>query len=213
MANRERRPIVVAITGASGAIYATRLLECLTAESAGVEVHLVVSPHGRQLLADELGLTRVTPAALVGRATDRIILYPNADLGARIASGSFRTEGMIVCPCSSHTLGAIASGLGDTLVTRAAHVTLKERRPLILLHREMPLGRIDLENMVRLDAAGATICPAAPGFYMLPESIEDLVDFVVGKLLDLMHVPHALAIRWGELSTKPPKPRPRIADG
>ncbi|MBN1488309.1 MAG: UbiX family flavin prenyltransferase, partial [Phycisphaerae bacterium] len=109
---------------------------------------------------------------------------------------------MVICPCSSNTLGAIAAGLGDNLITRAAHVTLKERRRLILLHREMPLSEIDLENMLRISRAGGVICPAAPGFYMQPESVDDLVDFVVGRLLDLLHVPHNLNTRWtGQVPT------------
>jgi len=103
---------------------------------------------------------------------------------------------MVICPCSSNTLGSVASGLGDNLISRAAQVTLKEARRLIIVHREMPLSHIDLSNMLRLQAAGAIICPANPGFYMAPKTIGDLVDFVVGRVLDLLHVPHTLNVRW-----------------
>jgi 4-hydroxy-3-polyprenylbenzoate decarboxylase len=192
------RQIVVAITGASGAVYARRLLEALAADDAGTCTHLIVSPHGRQLLGDELGIKHVTPAALVEAATGRVVMYGYQDIGAVLASGSFRTDGMIICPCSSNTLAAVAAGLGDNLITRAAHVTLKESRRLVLVHREMPVTQIDLRNMLRLSRAGAIICPASPGFYMMPKTIDDLVDFVVGRLLDLVNVPHKLKIRWVE---------------
>ncbi len=205
------KQIVVAITGASGAIYARRLLECLTSPSAGAHAHLIVSPHGRQLLADELGIRSPTPAALAGDAADRITAHEYRDVASVLASGSFRTDGMIVCPCSSNTLGAIAAGLGDNLIARAAQVTLKEARRLVLLHREMPLSMIDLENMLRLARAGAILCPAAPGFYLRPESVDDLVDFVVGKLLDLIGVPHSLQNRWpGRGADATASPRPEI---
>jgi len=184
----------VAVTGASGGPYALRLLDCL--ESAAVRVHLVVSPSGRRLLADECGVERVAAEALIGRPSERITFYDFHDVGCRLASGSFPTAGMVICPCSSHTLGAVAAGLGDDLIARAAHVTLKESRRLVVVHREMPVSAIDLENMLRLQRAGAVICPAAPGFYMMPRTINDLVDFVVGRVLDLMGVSHSLNIRW-----------------
>ena len=133
---------------------------------------------------------------LLGRGCDRLILHEYRDVGALIASGSFRTDGMIVCPCSSNTLGALASGLAGNLLTRAAAVTLKERRRLIVVPREMPLSPIDLRNALRLSEAGAIICPASPGFYLRPRGVSDLVDFVVGRLLDLMGVAHALDTRW-----------------
>jgi len=186
--------IVMAVTGASGGPYALRLLDCL--ESAGARVHLIASPMGRQLLSDECGVERLETDQLIGRSSDRVTIYNYRDVGCRLASGSCLTDGMVICPCSSNTLGAVASGLGNNLITRAAQVTLKEARRLVLLHREMPLGGIDLENMVHLRRAGAIICPASPGYYMLPKSIDDLVDFVVGKLLDLMGVAHKLNTRW-----------------
>lgn len=187
------RQVVVGITGASGAAYARRLIERLC--DAEVNVHLVVSPNGKRLLSDELGVTDLT-AALAGRDTSRLTHHPYRDVGAPLASGSFQTDGMIICPCSTNTLAAVAAGLGDNLLTRAAAVTLKEGRRLVLVPREMPLSPIDLQNCLRLSQAGATICPASPGFYMMPKTIDDLVDFVVGKLLDLFHVRHELNTRW-----------------
>jgi 4-hydroxy-3-polyprenylbenzoate decarboxylase len=188
------KEIVFAITGASGGPYALRLLDCL--EASGVRVHLIASPMGRQLLLDECRIERLEAPALIGRESDRVIVYNHRDVGSRLASGSFLTDGMVICPCSSNTLGAIASGLGQNLITRAAQVAIKEARRLVIVHREMPLSPIDLESMTRLSRAGAIICPAAPGFYLLPQSINDLVDFVAGKVLDLLQVPHDLRTRW-----------------
>ncbi len=194
------RHLVVGITGASGAPYARRLVECLIAEN--VTVHLVVSTWGKRLLHDELGIRELSDRALISRTTDRLVVHPFQDVGNPLSSGSFLTDGMIICPCSSHTLGQVASGIGDSLIARAAAVTLKEARRLVLVPREMPVSRIDLTNMLRLNEAGAIICPANPGFYMRPERIEDLVDFVVGKLLDLVGVGHTLNTRW---TGKPPE--------
>jgi 4-hydroxy-3-polyprenylbenzoate decarboxylase len=190
------RQLVVGVTGASGAAYARRLVECLC--GGDVQVHLIVTPLGRRLLRDELGIAEVSAPALLGHESDRIILYDYVDVGARLGSGSFRTEGMIVCPCSSNTLASIAAGLANNLLDRAAAVTLKEGRRLVLVPREMPMSRIDLLNAVRLSEAGAVICPASPGFYMRPKAVGDLVDFVVGKLLDLLDVPHRLDTRWAD---------------
>lgn len=188
------RRIVLAVTGASGAGYARRLLGQL--ESAQCDVHLVVSPYGRRLFADELDIRNVTVESLLGRPSDRVTMHAYQSLDSSLASGSFLTDGMVICPCTSNTLGAIAAGLGDNLITRAAHVHLKEARRLVIVHREMPLPRIDLLNMLRLQEAGAIICPAAPGFYLRPACIDELVDFVVGKVLDLLSVPHSLRTRW-----------------
>jgi 4-hydroxy-3-polyprenylbenzoate decarboxylase len=186
--------IVLAITGASGVAYGLRVLEALL--KAGRSAHLVISPLGRRLLAEEAGMDTPTPRALAGVAADRLFLYDFDDLGSRLASGTFLTDGMVICPCSSNTLGAIAAGIADNCITRAAAVHLKERRRLVLVHRETPVSRIDLENMLKVDAAGGIICPASPGFYNRPRSIDDLVDFVAGKVLDLLGVPHALVRRW-----------------
>jgi 4-hydroxy-3-polyprenylbenzoate decarboxylase len=190
-----KKRIVVAITGASGAVYARRLLQCLA--EAGTDTHLVMSPYGRRLLKDELGMARPTPENLVGpEAANSITVHSYRDVGAPLASGSFLTDGMIICPCSSNTLGEVAAGTGSNLISRAAAVHLKEARRLILVPREMPLSQIEIGNMLRLSQAGAILCPASPGFYMLPKRIEDLVDFVVGKLCDLVGVPHSLNTRW-----------------
>ncbi|HRP63435.1 MAG TPA: UbiX family flavin prenyltransferase [Phycisphaerales bacterium] len=193
--------IIIGITGASGAAYSLRTIELLL--RAGVEVHLTASTLGKRLLNDELGLNRLTADTLMSRMTGlpptaAITIHNDNDLGATIASGSFLHDGMIVVPCSSNTMGAIAAGITQSLVQRAAMVTLKERRPLVLAHRESPLSRIDIHNMSRLSDAGAIIAPLSPGFYMLPTSVEDVVDFMAGKLLDLVKVPHDLKTRWGE---------------
>lgn len=202
------RRFVVAISGASGAWYAQRLLEILL--SQGHEVHLVVSEYGRRLLFDEseireLSLATLCPALAASLTAKsrvqierRLILHPNKDVGAVIASGSFLHDGMVVIPCSSASLGAIATGSGSNLLTRAAMVTLKERRPLIICHREMPLSLIDIRNMETLALAGATICSPNPGFYLLPKSIDDIIDFTVGKVLDLLKVEHDLKTRWDQ---------------
>lgn len=194
MSPRPKR-VVVAVTGASGAAYARRLLECLA--GSGAETHLVISPYGRRLFADELAIPKPTPTALVGpRLAPFITAHRYRDVGDTLASGSFLTDAMIVCPCSSNTLGEIAAGTGANLISRAAAVHLKESRRLILVPREMPLSQIEMENMLRISRAGGIICPASPGFYMLPRSVEDLVDFVVGKLLDLVGIEHTLRTRW-----------------
>lgn len=196
------RQIVMAITGASGAPYARRVAQgILQAED---HLHLVVSPAGRQLLADELGIRKLSVETLIGKSAPNATLYAYRDIGAKIASGSFLTDGMVICPCSSNTLGAVAAGIGDSLVTRAAAVTLKEARRLVIVSREMPVSQIEIANMLRLSQAGAIICPASPGFYLLPKSVDDLVDFVAGKTLDLLGVPHDLNTRWtGESPNSP----------
>ena len=188
------RDFVVAITGASGACYAKRLVEKLVAGQENV--HLIVSAHGRRLFADELDIQNVSAETLIGGPSHRLVVYSYDDLGSKPASGSFLTSGMVICPASSNTLASVASGLGDNLISRAAQVTLKESRRLIVVPREMPVSQIGLENLVRISRAGGIICPAMPGFYLLPKSIDELVDFVVGKILDLLDVGHDLNIRW-----------------
>lgn len=195
-ANMRTTRIIVGVTGASGAAYARRLLQCLA--EAHVEVHLVVTPPGRRLLSDELDIGDISAEALLGRAYDQLVIHRYGDIGSVLASGSFRTGGMVVCPCSSHRLASMAAGLSHDLLDRAAAVTLKECRRLVLVPREMPLSRIDLLNALRLSDAGAVICPASPGFYMKPRTVGDLVDFVVGKVLDLVDVPHELDTRWAD---------------
>jgi 4-hydroxy-3-polyprenylbenzoate decarboxylase len=186
--------IVIGISGASGAVYARRVIEYLA--RAGVETHLVVSPLGQRVLHDELGMEGVDLVALAGREDHRIALHHYRDVGASIASGSFRHDGMIIVPCSNNTLSAVATGASNNLLHRAASVALKERMRLVLCHRETPLSLIETRNMTAAAEAGAIVCPANPGFYMLPESIGDLVDFVAGRLLDLVGVGHDLATRW-----------------
>lgn len=190
----QTRRMVVGICGASGAIYARRLLDVL--ETTDTEIHVVVTEPGRQLLADECGITELTAEAIIGRGSEKIVFHENTNLYSPLASGSFLTGAMTICPCSSHTLAALAVGLGDTLLLRSAYVTLKQRRRLVLVHREIPLTEIDLENMLRITRAGGIILPASPSFYLEPETIADLVDTVVGRLLDLLGVPHDLPIRW-----------------
>lgn len=185
---------VFAITGASGAPYARRLGQLLS--EADAHIHMVASAPAREVMADELGIRHFTVEALLDREAPNFTLYNPRDIGARIASGSFPTHGMVICPCSSHTLAAVACGLGDNLITRAAMVTLKEARRLILVPREMPISAVEIENMLRLSRSGAIICPACPGFYTRPTSVDDVVNFVVGRVLDLMGLVHDLNIRW-----------------
>lgn len=198
--SRPRR-IVLGISGASGAWYAQRLLEQLLL--AGVEVHLVVTDYGKRLLFDESGITTIDLPSMVpslaGRQTEfasRLFIHPNKDVGAVIASGSFLHDGMVVLPCSSTSLAAIATGAGNNLLTRAAMVTLKERRRLIVCHREMPLNHIDIKNYEMLSLAGAIVCPTNPGFYLLPTTVEEIIDFTVGKVMDLLGIEHDLKTRW-----------------
>src|SRR2546423_9336758 len=197
--------IVTAITGASGALYAQRFIQGLVA--AGVKAHLVVSPLGRRLLYDELGMETVDLAALAGTPTHSVTLYNYNDVGSKLASGSFLHDGMVIVPCSSNTLAEVAHGLGDNLISRAAAVTLKERRRLILAHREMPLSPIDVNNYKTLSGAGVILASCNPGFYLNPTTVVEVVDFVAGKLLDLVGVPHALDTRWD------PKVRRMKAEG
>jgi 4-hydroxy-3-polyprenylbenzoate decarboxylase len=186
--------IVTAITGASGAIYAQRFIQGLVA--AGVNVHLIVSPLGRRLLHDELGMETLDVSVLSGGRKEAITVYNYNDVGSKLASGSFLHQGMVVVPCSSNTLAEVACGLSGNLISRAAAVTLKERRPLILVHREMPLSPMDVNNYKTLSDAGVIIAPANPGLYLNPTTVGEIADFVAGKLLDLVGVPHALETRW-----------------
>src|SRR5690242_15642442 len=194
--------IVTAITGASGAPYAQRFIQGLVA--AGVRVHLVISPLGRRLLHDELGMETPDPGALAGTTNHTITLYNYNDVGSKLASGSFLHDGMVIVPCSSNTLAQVAHGLGGNLISRAAAVTLKERRKLILVHREMPLSPIDVNNYKILSDAGVILASANPGFYLNPTTVGEVVDFVAGKLLDLVGVRHALDTRWDPDHQRPP---------
>jgi 4-hydroxy-3-polyprenylbenzoate decarboxylase len=188
-------PIVLAITGASGAPYAVRLLEVLA--RARVPVELIVSSHGWRLLdtesgiADEAGLKEAT-----GGDWSSVTVYPDTDRGARPASGSHRTAGMVICPCSMGTVSAIAQGSSRSLVERAADVTLKERRKLILVPRETPFSLIHLRNLTAVTEAGAVVIPAAPGFYHRPSTIDQLVDFIVQRIVDQLGLDIPLVPRW-----------------
>lgn len=191
-------PVVLAITGASGAPYAVRLLEELV--RLRVPTWLIVSSHGFRLLATERDLPDL-PAlrAHVGaEGFDAVVrVFDDGDRGAAPASGSARTRGMVICPCSMGTVAAVAHGTSRSLVERAADVALKERRPLLLVPRETPLSLIHLENLAQVTRAGATVIPAAPGFYHRPSTIEELVDFLVARVLDHLQLEHQVGRRWG----------------
>lgn len=221
MDKTSQNDIVVAITGASGSMYALRLLSVLL--SSNRAVHLLISSAAREVLRRELELTfpdsrsvsedwaefvhqaMQSPVArqwgfpeTVSRETGGCLrYYDERDFSAGIASGSFLTGGMVICPCSMGTLSSIATGASANLIHRAADVHLKERRPLLLVPRECPLSLIQTKNMGRVIQAGATIMPAMPGFYHQPRSIADLVDFIVARICDHLYVPHALIQRWG----------------
>jgi flavin prenyltransferase len=191
-------PIVVAITGASGAPYAVRLLEQLVAAKRGVQ--LIVSSHGLRLLQTEMAIDSVVALrdSVGAVAWDRhVTVFDDNDRGAAPASGSALNAGMVICPCSMGTVSAIAVGASRSLVERAADVALKERRPLLLVPRETPLSAIHLENMLRVTRAGAVVMPASPGFYHRPASVDDLVNFIVARVLDHLGVPQGLVERWG----------------
>lgn len=191
-------PVVLAITGASGAPYAVRLLEELV--RLRVPTWLIVSSHGFRLLATERDLPDL-PAlrAHVGaEGFDAVVrVFDDGDRGAAPASGSARTRGMVICPCSMGTVAAVAHGTSRSLVERAADVALKERRPLLLVPRETPLSLIHLENLAQVTRAGATVIPAAPGFYHRPSTIDELVDFLVARVLDHLRLEHQVGRRWG----------------
>jgi 4-hydroxy-3-polyprenylbenzoate decarboxylase len=180
--------IIVGITGATGAIFGVRLLEALNA--AGVETHLVLSKWGQQTVEHETGLTL---ADLRARAA---VLHSGSNMAATLSSGSFRTEGMVIAPCSMRTAAAIAHGFGETLVHRAADVVLKERRRLVLVPRETPLSEIHLENLLKLARMGVTIIPPMPAFYNKPATVDDIVNHIVARVLDQFDIDAGFAKRW-----------------
>jgi 4-hydroxy-3-polyprenylbenzoate decarboxylase len=188
-AERPKLKIVVGVSGASGAIYGLRLLEKLRLQPT-VETHLILSRSGEKTLFFELGKKAAELRSLAHFS------YPLEDISGRLASGSFRTDGMVIAPCSIHTMSAIAQGVTGNLLTRAADVALKERRPLILMVRESPLHLGHLRTMVALAEMGAMIAPPVPGFYHHPETILDLVDHSVDRVLDLLRLPSETAKRW-----------------
>jgi 4-hydroxy-3-polyprenylbenzoate decarboxylase len=204
--------ITLAFTGASGMPYGLRLLECLVA--ARCRIYLLYSPAAQIVARQECDLTLPAQpreaARLLGErcgaADGQLTVFGREDWMAPVASGSNPADAMAVCPCSMGTLGAIAHGLADNLIERAADVMLKERRPLVLVPRETPLSTIHLDNMLTLARAGAVILPPAPGFYDRPQSVADLVDFVVARVLDQLRVAHALGPRWGDQRAHPTPP-------
>ncbi len=203
------RPITLAWTGASGIQYGLRLLECLLA--AGHPTYLLISDAARVVIKMETELrlparAREVATALserYGATPGQLRVFGNNEWTAPVASGSGAPRDMVVCPCTTGSLAAIATGVSDNLIERAADVVLKERGRLILVPRETPYSEIHLENMLRLARVGAVILPPNPGFYHRPERIEDLVDFVVGRILDHLEVPHSLIPRWGHTEEEP----------
>ncbi|RQO81440.1 UbiX family flavin prenyltransferase [Acidovorax sp. FJL06] len=191
------RRIVIAISGASGAVYGARLLQVLQG-LPGIETHLVVSDAGWRNLRHEIDMERSAVEALAHHVHDV------HNVGAAIASGSFDCHAMVVAPCSMRTLAAIAHGLADNLLTRAADVALKERRRLVLLVRESPLHLGHLRNMVAVTEMGGIVCPPLPAFYLRPQTVGDVVDYSVARVLDLIDVPHGLAPRWAGLEPNAP---------
>jgi flavin prenyltransferase len=197
-----KHPICIAITGASGAVYAVRLLDVL--RTTGRDVHLSISTSGRDVIRQELGLTvdldnfrleNLLPAADV---RGKITYFHHQDFMAPMASGSFLTGGMVICPCSGTTLSAIAAGAAGNLIQRAAEVHLKERRKLVVVPRETPLSLAHIDNMRRVTEAGAVVLPASPGWYHGVREVGDLVDFVVARICDQLGVEQSLTKRWGD---------------
>jgi 4-hydroxy-3-polyprenylbenzoate decarboxylase len=189
MADQRPRRLVVAITGATGAVYGVRLLQQLSG-TPGIETHLVVSDAAVLTLHQETGLQRREVEALAH------VVHKNRDIGASIASGSFQSDGMIVAPCSMKTLASVALGMSDNLIARAADVVLKERRRLVLMVRETPFNLAHLRNMTLVTEMGGIVFPPLPSFYHKPASIDEMVDHTVGRVIDLFGVEHALAPRW-----------------
>ena len=198
------RRIVVGVSGASGSVYASRFIEVLTRIQPPVELHLIVTDTAVAIAGHENVTlpTSLTPASRppdhTGPAGSVTYRYAPDNMFAPIASGSFVHTGMVIIPCSMKTLSAIATGNASGLMTRAADVCLKERRPLILVVRETPLSRIHMTNMLAAHDAGAVILPAMPPFYTNPETILDLVDTIIARVLDTLHIEHDLVVRWGE---------------
>ena len=184
-----RQRIIVGISGASGAIYGVRLLQALRT-LPGIETHAVISDAGWLNITHELGLERTHAPALAD------VVHSIDHIGASIASGSFRASGMVVAPCSMRTLAAIAHGLADNLLTRAADVMLKERRRLILLARETPLHLVHLRNMTTVTEMGAIVCPPVPAFYQKPQTVDDIVQHSIARVLDLLGLEQTLAAPW-----------------
>jgi 4-hydroxy-3-polyprenylbenzoate decarboxylase len=200
MVETQKQIVTVGVTGASGAILAQKTLLLLEEDPRVARVHLVVTEAGQRLLTEELGITsgdlKQLPARILGRPAMKIEILPNKDVGASIASGSYAVDAMIVIPCSMNTLGAIANGVSEDLVARAADVMLKEGRKLVLCVRDTPFNRVHLENMLRAQLAGATIMPAVPAFYHHPKTIDDLVTQYVCRVLAQVNLQQEKMYRW-----------------
>jgi 4-hydroxy-3-polyprenylbenzoate decarboxylase len=200
MSTEHGQIVTVGVTGASGAILAQKTLAMLDADSRVARIHLVVTETGQRLFAEELGISsgdaKQLPARILGAASKKIEVLPNKDVGAAIASGSYEVDAMIVIPCSMGTLAAIANGISDDLIARAADVILKESRKLVLCIRDTPFNRIHLENMLRAQQAGAVIMPAVPSFYHQPKTIDDLVTQYVCRVLAQIGLPQDEMYRW-----------------
>ncbi|ETT34304.1 3-octaprenyl-4-hydroxybenzoate carboxy-lyase [Paenibacillus sp. FSL R5-192] len=196
----DNKRLVVGITGASGSIYGIRLIETLL--DLEYNVHLVISNAGWRVLKEELDWDVTNRDAVLedkfGNRAGSLIYHPVSDIGASIASGSYLADGMIIMPCSMGTLSSIAQGSSDNLMSRAADVMMKEGRTLILVPRETPLHAIHLENMLKLSRLGVRMIPAMPAFYYKPQTMDELILFLVGKVLDSLRIPHQLFTRWGE---------------
>lgn len=196
----DNKRLVVGITGASGSIYGIRLIETLL--DLEYNVHLVISNAGWRVLKEELDWDVTNRDAVLeekfGNRAGSLIYHPVSDIGASIASGSYLADGMIIMPCSMGTLSSIAQGSSDNLMSRAADVMMKEGRTLILVPRETPLHAIHLENMLKLTRLGVRMIPAMPAFYYKPQTMDELILFLVGKVLDSLRIPHQLFTRWGE---------------
>jgi len=200
MAETQKQIVTVGVTGASGAILAQKALVLLEEDSRVAHVHLVVTETGQRLLAEEMGIPsgdlKQLPSRILGRPAAKIEIHPNKDVGASIASGSYEVDAMIVIPCSMNTLGAIANGVSEDLLARAADVVLKENRKLVLCVRDTPFNRVHLENMLRAQQAGAVIMPAVSAFYHHPKTIDDLVTQYVCRVLAQIGLPQEKMYRW-----------------
>ena len=196
------RRFVVGVTGASGSLCARSVLRHLSRHPDVERVHVVLSSFSLQTLSAELGRAAKDEAdglrlLLDGETSDRIVLHRSGDMAAAISSGSYPVDGMVVVPCSGGTLAAIANGTSSNLVHRAAEVTLKERRPLVLAFRETPLSLVHIENMRKAALAGAVVYPLTPAFYNRPQRLDEVVEHFTARIFDLLHLPHSLGKRWG----------------
>jgi len=198
---RKLKRLIVGITGASAGVYGVRLLQVLT-EQQDIEIHLTISSSGARALSEELqlevNLNNFKLESLIGVSSPRVIYHHESDIAAPIASGSFRTEGMVVVPCSMGSVASIAGGMSRNLIQRAADVCIKENRKLVIVPRETPLSPIHLENMLKLSRLGVCVLPAMPGFYHYPKDVDDLLNFVVTKILDQFGIDTGLIQRWKE---------------